>query len=89
MEKKTFEIQRTFGVLTISEDTINNMIDDSRILQSIILMYKKNSETWENYWEVEFTREDADEFLLEYFLKESGYDKDYIKSIFSNKPLNK
>jgi hypothetical protein len=86
---KTFEIQRPLGVLTISEDTINNMIDDSRILQSIILMYKKNSDTWENYWEVEFTREDADEFLLEYFLKESGYDKDYIKSIFSNKPLNK
>lgn len=85
---KTFEIQRPLGVLTITEDEINNMIDDSRILQSIILMYKKGTDTWENYWEVEFTKADADAFLLNYFLKNSGYDSDYIKSIFTNQPIN-
>ena len=85
MENKTFEIQRPLGILTISEDTINNMIENSGMLEAIILMYKNNSDTWDD----EFTREESDEFLLEYFLKESGYDKDYIKSVFSSKPLNK
>jgi hypothetical protein len=85
---KTFEIQRPLGVLTITEETINNMIDDLSVLESILLMYKKNADTFENYWEVEFTRADADDFLLNYFLKNSGYDKDYIKSIFTNQPIN-
>ena len=86
---KTFEIQRPLGVLTITEDKINDLINNLNVIESILLMYKTGSETWENYWEVEFTKADADAFLLEYFLENSGYDKDYIKSVFTNQPINK
>ena len=80
----TIKIKRALGTLTISEEKISDLLDNLPILESILLMYKTNKDTFENQWEVEFPKAESDEFLLNYFLKHSSYSKDYIKRIFTN-----
>lgn len=71
-------IQRPLGRLTLSENQVTELYDDKKIIDSILLMLINSDNTWENEFEVEFNRQDAKEFLAEYF-KNCNYDKNFIK----------
>lgn len=79
----TIKVQRGLGTLTIKEEKINELLDNLSIIESILLMYRNGDDTFENQWEVDFPREEADRFLLNYFLKNTDYSKDYIVKTFT------
>ena len=78
----TIKVQRALGVLTISEDKIAELLDNVAILESIVLMYVEGSDTFENRNEVEFPKQEANNFLLQYFLNNTDYSKQYINKVF-------
>lgn len=81
------KIQRPLGVLTLTDTEINQMIDNKYLIDSIVLMLLKNDDTWENQFEHEFSKADANDFLKDYYLTQTNYSKDYITKLFDS--LNK
>ena len=73
-------IQRPLGRLTLSADQVAELYDDKKCIDSILLMVINGDDTWENEFEVEFNRQDAREFLTEYF-STCNYDQNYIRKV--------
>ena len=71
-------IERPLGRLTLSTDKVTQLYDDKKCIDSILLMLINGDDTWENEFEVEFSRQDAKEFLTQYF-STCNYDQTYIK----------
>ena len=82
---KTFTIQRPYGELTIREQELNDLLDNLKFINSILLMYLEGSDTFENEWEVSFPKEDAKEVLKEYFFKNTNYSREYLSKVFDQK----
>ena len=71
-------IPRALGRLTLTADQVTELYDDKKCIDSILLMVINGDDTWENEFEVEFNRQDAREFLAQYF-STCNYDQNYIK----------
>jgi hypothetical protein len=81
--EKTIKVNRGFYTNTLKETEISDILDDNAHLKSILLMVLNKENVWENQHEVEFSREDAIDYLLnENVFK--GYNKDYIKKSVNN-----
>jgi len=73
-------IPRPLGRLTLSVDEVTQLYNDKFLIDSILLMVINGDDTWENEFEVEFNRQDAREFLTEYF-SNTNYDQNFIKKV--------
>ena len=78
----TIKVQRPFGTLTITENEINQLLDNLPMLHSILLMHAEGSDTFENEWEVSFPKHEANSFLKQYFLENTNYCKQYLSKVF-------
>ena len=78
VEQNPVVIQRPLGRLTLSADQVAEIYSDKSIIDSILLMLINGDDTWENEFEVEFNRQDAKQFLAEYF-SACNYDQNYIR----------
>jgi len=76
----TIVIARPLGRLTLTADQVGELYSDKRLIDSILLMVINGDDTWENEFEVEFNRQDAKEFLTEYF-STTDYDQNFIKKV--------
>ena len=72
-------IETTLVNITLSENDIIDLLEERKMINSILLMLINNDDTWENANEVEFSREEAKDFLKGYF-KDTNYCKSYIKN---------
>jgi hypothetical protein len=79
-QQNVIAIQRPLGRLTLSADQVAELYDDKKCIDSILLMVINGDDTWENEFEVEFNRQDAKEFLTEYF-STCNYDQNYIRKV--------
>jgi hypothetical protein len=81
--KNTIKINRGFYTNTLTETEVSDILDENALLKSILLMVLNKEDVWENQHEVEFSRGDAIDYLLnENVFRE--YDKKYIKKSIKN-----
>ena len=73
-------IARPLGRLTLTASEVGELYSDKRLIDSILLMVINGDDTWENEFEVEFNRQDAKQFLTEYF-STTDYDQNFIKKV--------
>ena len=76
---QTIKINRGIYTNTLNEKEVDDLLSQNSFLKSILLMVLNNSDTWENEHEVEFTRKEAFDYLLNYNVFK-GYSKQYIKN---------
>jgi hypothetical protein len=72
-------IKTAFSNITLTENDIINLLEEKKLIDSILLMLINNDEKWENNQEVEFNRDEAKKFL-EYYFDKTDYSKNYIKT---------
>jgi hypothetical protein len=76
---QTIKINKGIYTNTLNENQVNDILIENSFLKSILLMVLNNSDTWENEHEVEFTRKEAFDYLLNYNVFKK-YSKEYIKN---------
>lgn len=81
--ENTIKVGRGFYTNTLTETEVSNLLDENALLKSILLMVLNKEDSWENQHEVEFSREDAIDYLLNEDVFK-GYDKKYIKKSIKN-----
>ena len=79
-KQDTIVIPRALGRLTLTADEVTGLYNDKFLIDSILLMVINGDDTWENEFEVEFNRQDAREFLTEYF-SNTNYDQNFIRKV--------
>jgi hypothetical protein len=79
-KQDTIAIPRALGRLTLTADEVTGLYSDKFLIDSILLMVINGDDTWENEFEVEFNRQDAREFLTQYF-SSTNYNQDFIKKV--------
>jgi len=79
-KQDTIVIPRALGRLTLTAEEVTGLYNDKFLIDSILLMVINGDDTWENEFEVEFNRQDAREFLTEYF-STTNYDQNFIKKV--------
>jgi hypothetical protein len=79
-KQDTIVIPRALGRLTLTAEEVTGLYNDKFLIDSILLMVINGDGTWENEFEVEFNRQDAREFLTEYF-STTNYDQNFIKKV--------
>ncbi len=81
----TITIQRPLGVLTLTEKSVEQLLINKPLLESLLLMFIEGSEVWVNEHEVEFTKKEGIEYLREYFRQHTTYNITYLDKIFNEK----
>jgi len=72
------EINNGISTIDLPEKVILNILEDKKVIDSILLMLINNEDSFENGNEVEFPRSEATGFLEIYFAQ-TNYSKKYIK----------
>jgi len=75
--ENTIEVNRGIYIQVLTESEVSEFMDQNSALKSILLMVLNNEESWENAYEVEFSRQDAVDYLKKAKVFK-GYSKKYI-----------
>jgi hypothetical protein len=87
MIENTIKVDRGFYSNTLTESQASEILEQNSFLKSILLMVLNGEETWQNEHEVEFSREEAMDYLLNYNVFK-GYNKSYIRESISKIIIN-
>lgn len=81
--KSEIIVQRPLGRLTLNAEQVKTLLDNKKIVDSILFMLINGDDTFENDWDVEFSKEEAKKFLTNYFI-DSGFAKEFVKKSIEN-----